>query len=250
MHTVNTSSDQLSSNVFRYDTTMGHADTTMGRYQFHREHAFIRRFLGAAAPPRRLLEIGCGRGQIALALRDAGLNVVGLDINSVALDTFRRRSNQIPLIMGDGQYLPFADGSFDCVVAIQCFRYFDPQRFLQECNRMLCNSGLLIFQSVNERSYKRLFKRARRTFLEATDNQSSSGYLNCREVLRATVAHGFDIQGVSGYHWPPFAPPSDSVLVGPAALVEQVFRLDRYYSISPLILIAARKRNSYEHHLP
>ncbi len=44
--------------------------------------------------------------------------------------------------------------------------------------------------------------------------------------------------------WIPFPRTSDNRLVSVAAWVEQKLRLDRYYSISPWILVAARKRSS------
>jgi len=116
-------------------------DTSMGRYLGQRENAFIRRVLGVAAQPRRLLDVGCGSGQMTLPLHDAGLNVIGLDMDPVALAAFRRRCDAGPLVRGDAQRLPFADGRFDCVVGIECLQYFDHRWFLQGCNRVLGDGG-------------------------------------------------------------------------------------------------------------
>ncbi len=71
-----------------------------------------------------------------------------------------------------------------------------------------------------------------------------SADLDYREVLRAAVDHGFEIRAVSGYNWVPFTRHSDSKLVRVAALVESALRLDRYYQISPKILVAARRGRS------
>ena len=71
-----------------------------------------------------------------------------------------------------------------------------------------------------------------------------SADLDYRQVLRAAVAHGFAIQAVSGYSWPPFTRNSNSRFVEAAALLESVLRLDRVYQISPKILVAAKKRRS------
>lgn len=260
MHSAHTGSVQTRSS-FQYDETMWRADTTMAHYLFQREIAFIKRFLGGAIQPHRLLEVGCGKGQITLALQEAGLPVVGLDIDPAALAINQRRSNATPLIRGTVPHLPFGDNSFDCVIAIECVGYFAHRSFLQESSRLLGDGGLLIFDSVNERSYRwalrrlvgrsatRVLKRLldRVAGIDPTHKTASSAgkyKLSCREVLQATAGYGFDIQGVSGYNWIPFDVRSDSALVRPAARVERMLRLDRYYNISPWFLVAARKRHA------
>jgi ubiquinone/menaquinone biosynthesis C-methylase UbiE len=68
---------------------------------------------------KRILEIGIGTGRIAAPVIAAGGEVVGIDISpgmlSVALD---RRITQIAL--AGMMQLPFADASFDAVLAVAC----------------------------------------------------------------------------------------------------------------------------------
>lgn len=214
-------------------------DTTMGRYLSQRELAFIKRLL-CVSQPRRVLEVAAGSGRITFHLPGSGREVVALDMDSVAQSAFQRRSQAIPLVRGDAHKLPFSDGSFDCVVAIQCFQFFYYESFLQECNRVLDNGGLLIFQSLNHHNYKRMLRRLLRIPGEA----GPSGNLSCREVLRATVCHGFDIKAVSGYYWFPLHRNTNSRLVNPAATIERMLRLDRIPSISPWLLVAGSKRTN------
>lgn len=220
-------------------------DTSVGRYLFRYEQAFIMRSLGAIAGRRGVLDVGCGSGRLTVPLHNGALAVVGLDLSPVALRAFRRRCTAVPLVMGDAVRLPFADASFEGVIAIQSFDYVPHHQFLRECHRVLCHGGLVVFDALNRRSYKGLLKlRLGRTLsLPSADlARLPSANLDGREVLRATAEHGFEIEAVSGYNWVPFTRHSDSKLVGPAALLERGLRLDRHPSLSPKILVAARKR--------
>ncbi|HEY3108109.1 MAG TPA: methyltransferase domain-containing protein [Chloroflexota bacterium] len=219
-------------------------DTSIGRYLFQREHAFIRRALGGATRAWRLLDVGCGSGRLTLPLREAGHDVVGVDLSRSALASFRRQSTTAPAVMGDARCLPFADASFDGVIAIQSFDYIDHVRFLAECRRVLRGEGLLVFDALNRRSYKWLLKRrVGRSLVLPSAN------MDCREVLRATAESGFEIEAVRGYNWLPFTRHSDSKMVGLAALAERVLGLDRHYRLSPKILVAARKGGRRASHL-
>ena len=214
-------------------------DTTLGRYLFEREHRFIRRALGWSRRPGRLLDLGSGSGRLTLPLRGAGYDVVGLDLSPVALAAFRRRSQVVPLVRADAGRLPFVDDSFDGVIAIQSLDYVEHRGFMRECSRVLRPGGLLVFDALNRRSYKWHLKNrvGRQLVLPSAD-------LDYRQVLRAAVDHGFEVRAISGYNWVPFTRQSDSNLVRAAAFVESALRLDRYYQISPKILVAARRTSS------
>jgi SAM-dependent methyltransferase len=218
-------------------------DTTVGRYLNQRESAFIRRIINnVPLPCQRIMDLACGSGGATLPLHQAGFNVIGTDVDPVALAAFQRRSQRVSLTWSNASHFPFANESFDCVIAIQCFEYFDQRRFFRECYRVLIGGGLLIFDAVNRHNYKRILKRSlgRTRDLHRSFNQS------CGEVLRATIDYDFDIHAVSGYNWIPFDRYSNSRLVGLAAGIEQVLYLDRLYSFSPWVLVAARKRTRCE----
>jgi len=215
------------------------SDTAMGRYLLSREHEFIRRVLTGQPRSSRILEVCSCTGQVTRPLYDVIPNVTGLDIDRAALALFQARSGGKPAVAADAQILPFVDGSFDCVIAIQCYRYFDQWLFLQGCERILKERGWLIFQIVNPSSYKRGLKRLLRG--------RQSDLPDPDEVLGAVVDYGFDVEVVSGYNWVPFVPKvsrlSDSPLVWMTAHIEHALQLDRYYKFSPYILVAAQKRD-------
>ena len=68
-----------------------------------------------ARSPRRVLEVGCGRGELAERLVEAGPDVVALDQSERMVELTRARG--VDARVGDVQDLPFADGQFDVAVA-------------------------------------------------------------------------------------------------------------------------------------
>ena len=76
------------------------------------------RRLAAAAvvrPGDRVLDACCGTGDLALAARDAGGEVTGLDFSEAMLERARRKSNEIAWVLGDLLALPCPDESFDVI---------------------------------------------------------------------------------------------------------------------------------------
>src|SRR5262245_3523827 len=156
-------------------------DSVMGRYLFQHEYSFADQWLRTAGPPRRILDLCCGSGSISLLLHDSGLSVVGIDREALALAEVQQQTKKIPLVRGDGRWLPFAHKSFDCVIAIECFEYFtDYHKFLEEANRVLRTGGMLVFDGLNRRGYKWQLR-----MLLGRSIPYPSPSLSCGELLRA-----------------------------------------------------------------
>ena len=91
-----------------------------------------------------VLDVGCGPAHLAGALLSRGVDYVGLDRNPAMLARAARRvDNTGPgrghLVRGDVTALPFAAGSFDCVVATGVLGLLKPssrQRALREMARV------------------------------------------------------------------------------------------------------------------
>ena len=94
-----------------------------------------------AAAPASVLDVGCGEGVITqgwAARMDAG-RVVGLDVEDPALERHwaARRSSNLEFVAGDAGRLPFADGEFDMVAAIETLEHVeDPGKTLAEMARV------------------------------------------------------------------------------------------------------------------
>jgi SAM-dependent methyltransferase len=97
-----------------------------------------------AAQPRRVLEVGCGWGELAEWIgRETTAEVVALDISPRMVELARERG--VDAQVGDVQELPFEDGVFDVVVAAWML-YHVPQldRGIAELARVLRPGGRLV----------------------------------------------------------------------------------------------------------
>ena len=61
----------------------------------------------------RVLDAACGTGDLAIAAREAGGEVTGLDFSERMLERARRKSDAVEWVRGDVLALPFADAAFD-----------------------------------------------------------------------------------------------------------------------------------------
>jgi SAM-dependent methyltransferase len=98
----------------------------------------------AEARPSRVLDVGCGQGElahrIATELRTA---VVGVDQSARMVELTRKRG--VDARLGDVQALDFPEESFDCVVAAwMLFHVPDLDRGLGEIARVLRPAGRLV----------------------------------------------------------------------------------------------------------
>ncbi len=95
---------------------------------------------------RDVLELGCGAAQWSIALAGLGASVVGIDVSTAQLRHARTGASALPLVLGDGETLPFADAAFDVVFCDHgALSFCEPERIVGECARVLRPGGLLAF---------------------------------------------------------------------------------------------------------
>lgn len=97
------------------------------------------------SPGTRMLDLGCGAGQIAIPAARAGVDVTGIDIaaNSIAKARARADAERVNVRFdeGDAEMLPYQDGSFDLVVSLIGAMFAPrPERVAAEMLRV-CRSG-------------------------------------------------------------------------------------------------------------
>jgi ubiquinone/menaquinone biosynthesis C-methylase UbiE len=98
----------------------------------------------------RILDLGCGGGQAAIALAKAGARVTGVDFSSQQLAFARQLAADhgvtVNFVLGEiAELEAFVDGSFDLILSLYTLQYLpDPLQCLHEVNRLLTHNGRLI----------------------------------------------------------------------------------------------------------
>lgn len=102
-------------------------------------------------PGERVLDLATGTGITALAARERGAKVTGVDLTPELLDVARRKAEEegftdIDFREGDAEALPFADASFDVVVST-CGHMFAPDqpKVAAELARVTRPAGRVVF---------------------------------------------------------------------------------------------------------
>lgn len=116
------------------------------------ERLRVRRLLALldAAPGQRVLEVGCGAGNILAALPDTRRS--GLDLSPWLLEKARARLGPaVDLREGWAEALPYADASFDRVYASEVLEHVaDPAAVLREMRRVVTPDGRVVVSFPNE----------------------------------------------------------------------------------------------------
>jgi len=96
----------------------------------------------------RLLDLGCGNGSFLLRARSAGWDVIGVDIDSKAVEA--ARSQGLDVRLGGLEELDPVDEQFDVITLAHVIEHVHhPMEVLQACYRLLKPSGFLWIETPN-----------------------------------------------------------------------------------------------------
>lgn len=103
----------------------------------------------ALAPGTRLLDVGCGAGQIAIPAARAGVRVTGIDIADNLIEHARGRAASEAVAasfdVGDAEALPYPDGEFDVTVSLIGAMFAPrPERVAAELIRVTRPGGRIV----------------------------------------------------------------------------------------------------------
>lgn len=91
----------------------------------------------------RVLDVGAGTGISTRLLEARGADVVAVEPTAGMAEQLHRVSPGLPVVRGDGNALPFADGSADLVTYAQSFHWTEVPRAAAEAHRVLRPGGAL-----------------------------------------------------------------------------------------------------------
>ncbi len=97
-----------------------------------------------------ILDLGCGSGVFSNVCSERGAMVVSLDFSKLMLEYTRRVDRKPALIQASGENLPFKDGIYDMVLALDVVEHlYKPLQFLREIWRVLKDNGKLLLITPN-----------------------------------------------------------------------------------------------------
>lgn len=104
-------------------------------------------------PGSRVLDVGCGSGELLEHLQDQGALPSGVDPAARMVELARTRAAGADVRVGEIEDLPFDDGAFDALLAVNAFQFAqDPDDALAEAARVLAPDGVVGLAGWAERS--------------------------------------------------------------------------------------------------
>jgi ubiquinone/menaquinone biosynthesis C-methylase UbiE len=149
-----------------------------------------------------LLEVGVGSGRNALPLLEKIKPwLVGFDLSRGMLETAKTKmrlfKKNLSLILGDADYLPFADEAFDALVCMSTLHYFvSPESILPAFLRVLKEEGVLLCGdlTVHESDDEGFFEN-----LERRLSKAHAQYHKPSEMKKMMENCGFHVSGMETF---------------------------------------------------
>ena len=184
-----------------------------------------------------ILDIAGGAGRFAIPLLEYSNDITVLDINETAIKMLKERNKDISTICGDFMENDIKK-TFSLILCIEAIGYFkDWEHYFKKIHSLLEKDGRFVFTYTNPSSWRFFLRNIKRRI----KNTNSYTEMNLRELKKLLQRCGLEIEIMEGMNWMPLPVRSNSIFVGPLAFSERAFKLNKWYSQSPWLLMSAKK---------
>jgi len=192
------SADDPASDSAYYDRRFANGGPPGNYYAEARSEAICAAVGGLGRQDLRILELGCGRGQLAADLAAFG-HVTGVDWSSVGVEAAGQACPEGEFLCGDFFEVELPAESFDVVVSEEVVEHLAGPRqleFLRIARRALTAGGLLVLTTPNRPVAERANEAFRRHTGHDWSEQPSENHLTCDELSARLEEAGFAVQSV------------------------------------------------------
>lgn len=107
---------------------------------------FERPFLKYLPRQGKILEAGCGVGQLVVALRARGYDAEGVEFSEKTVSMVKQYLDSCPIRVGDVRRLDYPDNYFSAYISVGVMEHFEdgPEPVLEEAFRVLESGGYLL----------------------------------------------------------------------------------------------------------
>jgi len=103
----------------------------------------------------KVLDVGCGRGELLQVLEEIGVNAFGIEPDKSMYEIAKSNNLKVEATNWQDKFNKIESDSYDAIVLIQVIEHLDPSAFSEfftEAHRILASKGKLIVETVNPHS--------------------------------------------------------------------------------------------------
>jgi SAM-dependent methyltransferase len=226
------------------------AETAWGQYLTDAERRVLLRALELAPRTGLAMDVGCEGGRWSQYVIENRGSVVCTDVDAGALQLCASRLPKATCVLTTprDERLPANDGDLALLLVYEVAPVTNAAWFPLEARRVVGPHGILVFSYLNPVSVRAMLYRV----VAFVDRRRRAGpFYRGRSYLalrRSLARAGFEFVHQEGLAWAPFTRLSDSRWVRVATYIERTLGLRRLVSISPWVLVIARRTPSATAH--
>jgi ubiquinone/menaquinone biosynthesis C-methylase UbiE len=99
----------------------------------------------------KVLDVGCGRGELLARLRSQRRELYGFDLSATAAKVAKTICKDTNFFVADARYIPFKSNTFDYIICTEVLEHIEGDDAIRECHRVLKPNGSALFTIPNER---------------------------------------------------------------------------------------------------